>query len=466
MDRIYRLRTIKSLSVHHELENDEIHFSDLGELNDPMEGFFDYFWKGDDILWENFFKNYILCLDHVITLAHLITDKDPQLCDSDILVFKYIDDLPTEIYKERIRKIWKRFFSTKVVQKYIRYLSSPWKTIYKAELLDCIISLHFFIFKTILEENKRLGIDTYKWLSEIQPLSNESVEALSKASKKMPRKTFNRISELKVNGYKQMSLILQYNHKDKSGKNDFIFHQFPFSFVEKISELVYPKSYVSCFMAECSNPSLWSYYADNHKGYCLVFRTVHPCSLFLSKSGGTYHPYPLQKVFYTNKYPKIDFFKSLGNLPITKLYNHWYKSDDRKSKHALEFKDHNDHMKWYKKHWGIHSKCLTSKLKDWKNEKEYRIVYTDILNSLLNSGKKGITLKYKFEDLEGIIFGARMEDENKLKIMGIIDQKCSDCDRTDFSFYQAEVSGEGKVHINKLDLIKYKQIKEPSHAHP
>jgi hypothetical protein len=74
-------------------------------------------------------------------------------------------------------------------------------------------------------------------------------------------------------------------------------------------------------------------------------------------------------------------------------YEHWYKNGDKKSKYALGFKNHDDRMKWYKKHWDMYSKCLTSKLKDWKNEKEYRIVYTDILNSFSNSGKKGYNFK-------------------------------------------------------------------------
>jgi hypothetical protein len=87
---MYRMRSLKALIDYHELENDEIYFAGFEDLNDPMEGFLDYYWKGDDILWINFFKNYILCLDHVITLAHLITEKDNPLSEHDIQVFKYI----------------------------------------------------------------------------------------------------------------------------------------------------------------------------------------------------------------------------------------------------------------------------------------------------------------------------------------------------------------------------------------
>lgn len=59
----YRYRPIKAvLDEFHELENQEIYFSTTDELNDPMDGFKDLFWRGDEIVWRNFLKHYILCV--------------------------------------------------------------------------------------------------------------------------------------------------------------------------------------------------------------------------------------------------------------------------------------------------------------------------------------------------------------------------------------------------------------------
>jgi hypothetical protein len=33
----------------------------LPELNDPLEGFKDLFWKGDVIVWKNLLRHYLLC---------------------------------------------------------------------------------------------------------------------------------------------------------------------------------------------------------------------------------------------------------------------------------------------------------------------------------------------------------------------------------------------------------------------
>jgi hypothetical protein len=47
-DYLYRYRPIERVpDGNHELENQEIYFSAVNELNDPMEGFKDLFWLGD-----------------------------------------------------------------------------------------------------------------------------------------------------------------------------------------------------------------------------------------------------------------------------------------------------------------------------------------------------------------------------------------------------------------------------------
>jgi hypothetical protein len=50
-DHYFRLRSIESLlGVHQELETQTIYFASPEELNDPMEGFKDLFWLGDEVL--------------------------------------------------------------------------------------------------------------------------------------------------------------------------------------------------------------------------------------------------------------------------------------------------------------------------------------------------------------------------------------------------------------------------------
>ena len=64
MVHYYRFRpTDALLDKRKELENQEIYFAPPEDLNDPMEGFKDLFWRGDEIVWRNFLKHYLLCLE-------------------------------------------------------------------------------------------------------------------------------------------------------------------------------------------------------------------------------------------------------------------------------------------------------------------------------------------------------------------------------------------------------------------
>jgi len=83
---MYRFRRIAQLlDQFHELEKQEIYFAAPVELNDPMEGFRDTYWKGDKILWKNLFKNYLKSVEHYFTFAIILEDTK-ELNENDVLV--------------------------------------------------------------------------------------------------------------------------------------------------------------------------------------------------------------------------------------------------------------------------------------------------------------------------------------------------------------------------------------------
>ena len=60
---LYRFRSIDALlDKYQELESQTIYFASPDQLNDPMEGFRDIVWRGDKIVWTNFFKHFVYCL--------------------------------------------------------------------------------------------------------------------------------------------------------------------------------------------------------------------------------------------------------------------------------------------------------------------------------------------------------------------------------------------------------------------
>jgi hypothetical protein len=76
MPSFYRFRSVEALLGDcQELEKQEIYFCSPQALNDPIEGFKDLFWQGDEIVWRNLLKHYVLCLMKTFSVA-VVSGKD------------------------------------------------------------------------------------------------------------------------------------------------------------------------------------------------------------------------------------------------------------------------------------------------------------------------------------------------------------------------------------------------------
>src|SRR5208283_2110023 len=136
------------LDRHNELENQEIYFATPEELNDPMEGFKDIYWHGDEVAWENLFKHYLLCLERICLLL-ILSGEDHYIDKKDIPIFMNREDLPTLQYRELYKEICKRFFENDLIGQYAKNLSTRSRPLRRDELLVHIDSLHPFALDTI-----------------------------------------------------------------------------------------------------------------------------------------------------------------------------------------------------------------------------------------------------------------------------------------------------------------------------
>ena len=95
----------------------------------------------------------------------------------------------------------------------------------------------------------------------------------------------------------------------------------------------------------------------------------------------------------------------------------------------------------------------TSKLKDWQHEREYRVTLYSLIGDFTNreSGK----LRYRCQDLQGIIFGLRTSLADKVAIFRLIQDKCQKLGRKDFEFLQMYYSRRtGKIAMITWQLLK------------
>jgi hypothetical protein len=248
----------------------------------------------------------------------------------------------------------------------------------------------------------------------------------------------------------------------------FLTRDFPAYYLELLENLLYPDWHAACFVADPANPSMWGGYADGHRGVCLKFSAsannagTPSLSLYRvqswagTKDGVTanyaYVPHPFEEVKYTHDYPEIDFFASLGTVPLPKLTGFWYAGPGGKLS-ASAAKIFTNEEEWRRQYWNTFRIGATSKTSEWSHEREYRLVLTSNLQRF--DDKPSRKLKYRFSDLAGIGFGMKTTVEDKIRIMKIVAQQCRSEGRTHFDFYQARYSRPAKkIELVPLTLLK------------
>ena len=203
-------------------------------------------------------------------------------------------------------------------------------------------------------------------------------------------------------------------------------------------------------MDECTNSSVWAHYGNEHKGVCLSFKAssfendkaaiklscAHRLKSLAAPADGII-TLPFHKISYEGRYVEVDFFRTLGRIPIPELMNEWYMS-----KNGCQSTCVDDSFvcqgKRTDKYWTNFYQAVTTKLEDWSHEKEYRLIITNEHESVPDlSDPENRKFRYDFESLEAITFGIKTPRDEKLTIMEIVEKKCQNADRKDIKFYQA-----------------------------
>jgi hypothetical protein len=476
---LYRYRSIKQLlGEHNELEEQEIYFCPPEDLNDPVEGFKDLLWQGDGIIWRNLLKHYILCL---LNVAPSCFGGAPDCGRGNLrhIVFSVPDGLPAAPIRDIYARVSGEFLRDPAVGTFVEAMAKRTWPVRRNELTHYFRVLQPFALQTIFKEFAEHGLMP---MPAPQPpgFDPESLRAnaikMIESTSLLP--TLEKFTDKAAEGFfaasestcGQLDLISEYQIKDRAATRPMAFFSryFPGAYVGALERLVHPDWYVACFSTNPVNPSMWGAYGDGHHGVCLKFRTTANGAGMPALSlntvtglGGTKEkmaysrssvPIVFHKIEYTPAYPPIDFFTSLGSVSRQNLNHFWYRGehDDFSPCLTAAFTDEAARTEYWK---AFESGCLF-KTREWAHEDEYRLV----LHSGFDLREKPMrTLQYAFQDLSGVIFGARTDLEDKLKIMRIIDQKCGRECRSDFQFFEVQYTPENAAfRLVPLSLLKIK----------
>jgi len=468
---IYRFRTADSLlDRFNELERQEIYFASPTELNDPMEGFQDIFWKGDEIVWKNFFINYIKSLERFYSLM-LVTAETIKLSEKDIRLTHQSALHPPE-HQKVIQQIITYLFSSSYINSIPKSLANRTSPVRREELLSYLNFFHQNAINTISKVYFENGYTDHKHffnesldLIEVQQQMGNMVELTNILEQENGKMVVEALFSMTVKLMSQTKLNarLSMTEKDMNTNGFFLISEFPEKYLVLLEESIYPEWYSASFLTDNTNSAIWGHYGDNHRGICLIFEANvdKDDKMFLNldveygvNSEGSVRgmrPHQFYKINYTQKHTEIDFFRSIGRLSKIDLNKMWYRDESGNLSICGDHINNSKDQSWIDKYWDNFYLSVTSKLDEWSYEKEYRLVLTNNFNDY--SDKKERKLKYDFKDLKGLIFGIKTDMTDKLKIIKIITRKCKENNRQDFNFFQAYYSKEtGRIDKFKLDV--------------
>ena len=459
--QVYRFRIMKYLleDEYQELKKREIYFPRLEQLNDPMEGFRDIFWRGDKIVWENFFKHYVFCL-YTTHLHFLIAGHSIQLNANNIPILVRWDKLPFPAQR-MFNEVWQRFLDLPKIPEFIEALENTNRKIRYRELRGYLGSIHSALFYEIAEvffANGLMPRSAIRCPSEGLPPVGKRLVSTLKAMTQLEEdeETTNALLQVDEAEHYKLRIEFQLNNVILTGiseRNFLLVHfDFPSVYLKEIEKLLYSNWRTACFTDNYHNFSMWDSYGDNHKGACLIFESAQIAGSrqYRGVSG-------LYKVVYGAKLNEVDFFRSIGAATVGQLKELWYTDAEGNFSECGDHiprdgeRDNDDTVLWRKNYWDNFYRNITSKTKYWEHEREWRLVLEDRWLDEAEDPK----LIYDFNSLKGIIFGIRSSDEEILKAIKIIQKKCEKHERTDFKFYKAEYSQKtGEIRKNEILLPK------------
>jgi hypothetical protein len=154
----YRYRPIERvLDGDHELENQEIYFSTPDELNDPMDGFKDLFWLGDEIVWRNLLKHYVLCLLQTAYLCFAAADQfDPGMLRN--IIFNMPDAFKDAPIRSIYQRIAAKFLGEKAVEMFVSLMAVRTTPLRRNELTNYLRGLHGLATQIIVTDLQERGL--------------------------------------------------------------------------------------------------------------------------------------------------------------------------------------------------------------------------------------------------------------------------------------------------------------------
>lgn len=452
----YRFRTLKNIFDYKELENLEIYFASNEELNDPMEAYKTVIFQGDNIMWHNLFKNYILCLSRFMLANQLKGNPNKIIKIDSFNILNPLNDFQyTQIYFDLFIEIYKIFRE---------YFTDDLNNIFKEdnEVTAEALKVYLLIINNIIIEI--IASHLYK------NIANKSIEFIKSTIKENIDSLLIYKNEIELHYNKTTCSVLAMQcfdnlffvpliDKNKFPLNEELYQyiyygKFIDDYINYLSNFIRAKNYIASFNTDITNPVMWSHYTENHNGVCLIYKTANnKMELFKDETYTKTRPpknitLEFKKINYEYENNTINFFYSFFD-DDNEIKDNWYKDLLTNEKSNL-YDNYKTNIKYIQNTNNLLAQPLY-KTKHWEYENEYRL----ILGERNDLNKEDKIYKYNFNYLDGIIFGIKTPLNKKLEIINIIRYLCQtfDKDFDTFNFYQAFLETQYQnINYYKIDV--------------
>ena len=459
MPEYYRFRSTQQLldEKYKELESQTIYFASPDQLNDPIEGFRDLVFTGDEIVWSNLFKHFVYSFQ-LAYLMPMVLEDAIDLATEDIPLMRWSlmgSQGHTDDAEFDFSHIWNAARRMSVGELIEKIVETEHNVRYR-ELLFYLEDVHaaaitaaqeiLFEQGGALATNKSTRMELIENWSLIRSKYFGLIQNISNVS------SIDASAEILQQFTEELRLTLKYNRRKSPNdlfdrNNQLLSFDFPDLYGKKIWKLLWPEWYAACFTRNYKNSSMWGNYGNQHEGVCLIFEVVE------GEKGHTLaldQEMAFHDVNYVDKIGEVDFFRSLGNVSDEALLNLCYADDAGEiSRCAAHLRVDSDHGSWRSRYYDSFYHAITTKTRDWEYEEESRLILKAQYERSLCVPCR--SQRYDFNSLKGVIFGIRTSDEDKIRIIDILEGKCTESRRSDFKFYQAYYSPQSG-EIRKYEM--------------
>lgn len=163
MSIVYRFRPMSNLiGKYRELEKQELVLSSPRYFNDPLEGYQDVFWEGDEVLWENLLRHYLLNL-HREAIMCALSGNDETFDEYAMDPKLTREDLPTEDYRQHFDSVCQSFFDERGFGRIPLSLASLPKPLKRKSLQLVLSVIHRSALGSVLETLRNSGMIPETW---------------------------------------------------------------------------------------------------------------------------------------------------------------------------------------------------------------------------------------------------------------------------------------------------------------